>query len=74
MTDHWRRQGEPELQEELLEAVEPEEGGDGAEGDFDPDQDDLLARRHRDRRADGDRLDLDACSAACAWATPARAA
>jgi DNA segregation ATPase FtsK/SpoIIIE, S-DNA-T family len=42
VTEHWRRQGEPELQEELLEAVEPEEGTDGAEGDFDPDQDDLL--------------------------------
>jgi DNA segregation ATPase FtsK/SpoIIIE, S-DNA-T family len=42
LTDHWRRQGEPELQEELLEAVEPEEGGEGADGDFDPDQDDLL--------------------------------
>ena len=42
VTEHWRRQGEPELQEELLEAVEPEEGGDGAEGDYDPDQDDLL--------------------------------
>jgi DNA segregation ATPase FtsK/SpoIIIE, S-DNA-T family len=43
LTEHWRRQGEPELQEELLEAVEPEEGGEGADGDFDPDQDDLLA-------------------------------
>jgi S-DNA-T family DNA segregation ATPase FtsK/SpoIIIE len=42
LTDHWRRQGEPELQEELLEAVEPEQSGDGADGDFDPDQDDLL--------------------------------
>jgi DNA segregation ATPase FtsK/SpoIIIE, S-DNA-T family len=42
LTDHWRRQGEPELQEELLEAVEPEDGGDGPDGDFDPDQDDLL--------------------------------
>jgi len=42
LTDHWREQGEPELQEELLEAVEPEEGSDGADGDFDPDQDDLL--------------------------------
>jgi S-DNA-T family DNA segregation ATPase FtsK/SpoIIIE len=41
LTDHWRRQGEPELQEELLEAVEPEETGD-TDGDFDPDQDDLL--------------------------------
>jgi S-DNA-T family DNA segregation ATPase FtsK/SpoIIIE len=43
LTDHWRRQGEPELQEELLEAVELEEGADGPDGDFDPDQDDLLA-------------------------------
>ncbi|MGH2802195.1 MAG: DNA translocase FtsK 4TM domain-containing protein, partial [Thermoleophilaceae bacterium] len=42
LTDHWRRQGEPELQEELLESVEVEEG-DPAEGDFDPDQDELLA-------------------------------
>jgi S-DNA-T family DNA segregation ATPase FtsK/SpoIIIE len=42
LTDHWRRQGEPELQEELLEAVEPEQSADGADGDFDPDQDDLL--------------------------------
>ena len=42
LTDHWRKQGEPELQEELLDAVEPEESGDGPDGDFDPDQDDLL--------------------------------
>jgi DNA segregation ATPase FtsK/SpoIIIE, S-DNA-T family len=42
LTEHWRRQGEPELQEELLEAVESEEDGEGVEGDFDPDQDDLL--------------------------------
>jgi DNA segregation ATPase FtsK/SpoIIIE, S-DNA-T family len=41
LTDHWRTQGEPELQEELLEAVEGDEEG-GADGDFDPDQDDLL--------------------------------
>jgi DNA segregation ATPase FtsK/SpoIIIE, S-DNA-T family len=41
ITTHWSRQGEPEFEEELLEAVEevPEEG---VEGDFDPDQDDLL--------------------------------
>ena len=43
VTNHWRAQGEPELQEELLEAVEPEDAGEGADGDFDPDQDDLLA-------------------------------
>jgi DNA segregation ATPase FtsK/SpoIIIE, S-DNA-T family len=40
LADHWRRQGEPELQEELLEAVEEE--ADGDEGDFDPDRDELL--------------------------------
>jgi DNA segregation ATPase FtsK/SpoIIIE, S-DNA-T family len=43
LTEHWRRQGEPELHEELLEAVETESGDDGPDGDFDPDQDDLLA-------------------------------
>ena len=42
LTEHWRRQGEPELREELLEAVEPEESEDSA-SDFDPDQDDMLA-------------------------------
>jgi DNA segregation ATPase FtsK/SpoIIIE, S-DNA-T family len=42
VTDWWRRQGEPELQEELLEAVEPADSGEGVDGDFDPDQDDLL--------------------------------
>jgi DNA segregation ATPase FtsK/SpoIIIE, S-DNA-T family len=41
LTDHWRVQGEPELHEELLEAVEADDEGD-AEGDFDPDRDDLL--------------------------------
>ncbi|GAC1528673.1 MAG: hypothetical protein NVS2B6_16680 [Thermoleophilaceae bacterium] len=40
LTTHWRRQGEPELHAELLEAVEPE-SEEGA-GDFDPDADDLL--------------------------------
>jgi DNA segregation ATPase FtsK/SpoIIIE, S-DNA-T family len=42
LTSVWRHQGEPELHEELLEAVElPEE--ESGEGDFDPDQDELLA-------------------------------
>jgi S-DNA-T family DNA segregation ATPase FtsK/SpoIIIE len=40
ITGHWRKQGEPELQEDLLEAVEaPDEAPDK---DFDPDDDDLL--------------------------------
>jgi S-DNA-T family DNA segregation ATPase FtsK/SpoIIIE len=44
LTELWRKQGEPELREELLEEVEPEavEGG-GSEGDLDPDEDPLLS-------------------------------
>ena len=40
ITDHWRRQGEPEINQDLLETVEsdPEHGGD----EFSPDSDDLL--------------------------------
>ena len=41
ITAHWAKQGEPELQEELLEAVESA-GDDEADRDFDPDADDLL--------------------------------
>ena len=41
ITDHWRRQGEPELLEELLEEVESEDEP-GAPEDFDPDADELL--------------------------------
>jgi DNA segregation ATPase FtsK/SpoIIIE, S-DNA-T family len=41
LSDHWRHQGEPELHEELLEAIEPEEGQSA--DDFSPDEDDLLA-------------------------------
>ena len=46
LTAHWRRQGEPELHEELLEAVESEESDDDR-GDYDPDQDELLAEAIR---------------------------
>ena len=46
LTAHWRRQGEPELHEELLEAVESEDD-DGDRGDYDPDQDELLAEAIR---------------------------
>jgi S-DNA-T family DNA segregation ATPase FtsK/SpoIIIE len=43
LTDLWRRQGEPELREELLEEVEPEAGeGSGSPDEFDPDEDPLL--------------------------------
>jgi DNA segregation ATPase FtsK/SpoIIIE, S-DNA-T family len=46
LTAHWRRQGEPELHEELLEAVESEED-ESDRGDYDPDQDELLAEAIR---------------------------
>jgi S-DNA-T family DNA segregation ATPase FtsK/SpoIIIE len=39
---HWAKQGEPEFDEELLEAREPEHE-EGAEGELSPDEDDLLA-------------------------------
>jgi S-DNA-T family DNA segregation ATPase FtsK/SpoIIIE len=41
ITDHWKRQGEPDIQEELLEAVEPPPDADPAD-EFNPDADDLL--------------------------------
>jgi DNA segregation ATPase FtsK/SpoIIIE, S-DNA-T family len=41
VTGHWAKQGEPEFEDELLEARE-EVAGDEGDGDFDPDADDLL--------------------------------
>ena len=41
LTDMWRRQGEPELREELLEEVE-REGPEATPDEFDPDEDPLL--------------------------------
>ncbi|HEY5054210.1 MAG TPA: DNA translocase FtsK [Solirubrobacterales bacterium] len=41
ITKHWARQGEPEFEDELLETRE-EVAEEGAEGEFDPDSDDLL--------------------------------
>jgi S-DNA-T family DNA segregation ATPase FtsK/SpoIIIE len=46
LTAHWRKQGEPELHEELLDAVESDESEDDR-GDYDPDQDELLAEAIR---------------------------
>ncbi len=44
LTDGWRRQGEPEFREELLEEVEEvAEEASGADDGFDPDEDPLLA-------------------------------
>jgi S-DNA-T family DNA segregation ATPase FtsK/SpoIIIE len=43
ITDAWRRQGEPEFHEELLEEVPGEDGGGSSDDDgFDPDEDPLL--------------------------------
>jgi DNA segregation ATPase FtsK/SpoIIIE, S-DNA-T family len=42
LTDLWRKQGEPELREELLEEVEPTEPEKGGDDEFDPDEDPLL--------------------------------
>ena len=42
LTDSWRRQGEPELREELLLQVEPSEPEGGGPDEFDPDEDPLL--------------------------------
>jgi S-DNA-T family DNA segregation ATPase FtsK/SpoIIIE len=43
LTSAWRDQGEPELREDLLEAVEDEVVDAGAPDEFDPDEDPLLA-------------------------------
>ncbi len=43
LTEFWAAQGEPQLREDLLEAVEPDGKGDsGDHGEFDPDEDPLL--------------------------------
>ncbi len=42
LTDMWRRQGEPELREELLQEVEPAEPEKSGDDEFDPDEDPLL--------------------------------
>jgi S-DNA-T family DNA segregation ATPase FtsK/SpoIIIE len=43
LTEDWRRQGEPEFREELLEEVEEAAPEGGSEDSFDPDEDPLLA-------------------------------
>ena len=42
LTDGWRRQGEPQFHEELLEEVVSEDADAGSEGEFSPDEDPLL--------------------------------
>jgi len=44
ITEYWRRQGEPEFHEELLEEVESEDDdAGGGDDEFDPDEDPLLS-------------------------------
>jgi S-DNA-T family DNA segregation ATPase FtsK/SpoIIIE len=43
LTELWRKQGEPELREELLQEVEPGAPEKGSEDEFDPDEDPLLS-------------------------------
>jgi S-DNA-T family DNA segregation ATPase FtsK/SpoIIIE len=43
LTDAWRKQGEPELREDLLEEVEAAEPEAASDDGFDPDEDPLLA-------------------------------
>jgi S-DNA-T family DNA segregation ATPase FtsK/SpoIIIE len=43
LTEAWRRQGEPEMREELLEEIEKEDAGEsGDDPEFHPDEDPLL--------------------------------
>jgi DNA segregation ATPase FtsK/SpoIIIE, S-DNA-T family len=42
LSDSWRKQGEPEFREELLEEVESADSGQGDEEEFHPDEDPLL--------------------------------
>jgi S-DNA-T family DNA segregation ATPase FtsK/SpoIIIE len=42
LTDYWRKQGEPEFHEELLEEVEDEGSTEKGDDEFDPDEDPLL--------------------------------
>ena len=73
ITDAWRKQGEPEIQEELLEAVESETD-DSDRGDFDPDHDELLGRGDLDGRAARQRVHLDAPAAPARRLHPRRPA
>ena len=72
LTDHWRRQGEPELQEELLEAVETEEERGRATATSTPTPTTCWARRSP-RSCRWAPPPPRCSSAACASATPAPA-
>ncbi len=62
LTEAWRRQGEPEFHEELLEEVESADGGSGFGGltGVQPRRGPAARGGDLARGADGDRVDLDA--------------
>ncbi len=62
LTEGWRRQGEPELREELLEEVEPETP-EGARRRVRPRRGSAARRRDQAGRRNADRVDLDAPAA-----------
>ena len=59
LTDLWRKQGEPELREELLEEVEPEVREGGGEGRPRPRRGSAAQRRDTPRRRNADGLYID---------------
>ena len=65
LTDLWRKQGEPELREELLEEVEPAEPESSA-GRVRPRRGPDAARRDHARGGNADRVDLDAAAPSAA--------
>ena len=65
LTELWRKQGEPELREELLEEVEPSEPEGGA-GRVRPRRGPAAEGRDRARGGDGHGLHLDAAAPAAA--------
>ena len=66
LTEAWRRQGEPEFHEELLEEVASEDGARRRRRRPAPRRGPAARGGDRARRADGDRVDLDAPAAAAA--------
>ena len=66
LTDQWRKQGEPEFREELLEEVEAEEVDRALRGRHGSRRGSAAERRDPARGRDADRLHLDAAAPAAA--------
>ena len=74
LTDAWRRQGEPELREDLLEAVEEGAEESRRAGRVRPRRGPAAGRRDPARGRDADRVDLDAATPPAARLHARRAA